>query len=42
MIDVTESTLNLPTEDYPYNVISLAEVFVEAVKRKNNNGIDPI
>lgn len=31
MINVTESSLNLPTEDYPYNVISLSEVFVDAV-----------
>ena len=31
MIHVTESSLGLPTEDYPYNVISLSEVFVDAV-----------
>ena len=31
MIHVTESSLNLPTKDYPYNVISLSEVFVDAI-----------
>ena len=31
MINVTESNLSLPTEDYPYTVVSLFETFVDAV-----------
>ena len=31
MINVTESNLSLPTETYPYNVVSLFEVFVDPV-----------
>lgn len=31
MINVMESNLNLPTEQYPYTVVSLFETFVNAV-----------
>ena len=31
IIQVTESNIQLPTEEYPFNVVSLFEVFVQSV-----------
>lgn len=31
IIQVTESNIQLPTEEYPFNVVSLFEAFVEPV-----------
>ena len=32
IIQVTESNIRLPTEEYPFNVVSLFEVFVQSVE----------
>ena len=32
IIEVTESNIRLPTEEYPFNVVSLFEVFVQSVE----------
>ena len=31
IIQVTESNIQLPTEDYPFNVVSLFEAFIQPV-----------